>query len=117
MSQRLEERARKLRARWAVRAWEYRQRHGASGVWFRLRRVLADAEEAYAVSESDAEELVREGYTPEPVGAQLEPGKTLLFVAPERLAALQSCTPLRVALDAKMLSARWVALVRFRALR
>jgi hypothetical protein len=117
MTRVLEERARKLRARLAVRAWEYRQRHNASGVWFRLRRVLAEAEEAYAISEADAEHLVREGCTPEPVGAELEPRKTLLFVAPERLAGLQSRAPLRVALDAKMLGARCIALVRFRALR
>ena len=42
----LERRARQVRARVAVRAWEYRQRKLSKGVWFRLRRVLVDASSA-----------------------------------------------------------------------
>ena len=113
MIQHMEQRIREARARAAVRAWEFRQRRGASGVWFRLRRVLADASEAYSVGEADAEQLIREGYAPEPVGAELEPAKKLLFVKRERIVALRERTPLRVALDPQMLAARWVVLVRF----
>jgi hypothetical protein len=41
--ERMQDRARSVRARAAVRGWQYRQRHLAAGVCFRLRRVLADA--------------------------------------------------------------------------
>ena len=44
-----ERRLRELRSRVLVRAFDHRQRRHARGVWFRLRRVLALAREAYAV--------------------------------------------------------------------
>jgi len=113
VSKRMEQRVQDVRARTAVRAWEFRQRRSASGVWFRLRRVLADAAQAYSVGEADAEQLIREGYAPEPVGAELEPPKKLLFVKPERVGALHDRAALRVALDPPMLAARWIVLVRF----
>jgi hypothetical protein len=64
-----ERRLRQLRSRLLVRAWDYRQRDHARGVWFRLRRVLADAAEALAVSEEDVWQLVAEGHELVPVGA------------------------------------------------
>jgi len=62
MSASLERRARQYRSRMLIRAWDYRQRGHARGVWFRLRRVLADASHAYAVSASDADRLRAEQY-------------------------------------------------------
>ncbi len=49
MTQALERRAVQVYARAAVRAWEYRQRHHARGVWGRLRRLLAFSSKAYAI--------------------------------------------------------------------
>jgi hypothetical protein len=40
-----------------IRAWAYRKRHHARGVWFRLRRLLADASHAYVISSNDADQL------------------------------------------------------------
>ena len=48
MTEAVERRLRQLRSRVLVRAWDYRQRNHARGVWFRLRRVLAEASQAYA---------------------------------------------------------------------
>jgi len=113
LTESLHRRVRQMRQRALVRAWEYRQRAYAKGTWYRLRRVLADARFAYAISDEDARQLVAEGFTPEPVGAELEPGKTIVFVPRERIDAIAAKTALRVALDAELLGARAIALVRF----
>jgi hypothetical protein len=55
-----------------------------------IRRVLADAKDAYVISEGDAKWLLTEGYKPEACGAQMEPQKTIIFVDSTRLAHLAS---------------------------
>jgi hypothetical protein len=109
----LHRRAREIRARAAVRAWEYRQRHHAKGVWFRLRRVLAEAREAWAIPPDEADRLVAEGYVPEAVGSELAPPKRILFVPEARLATISARRRLRVGLGADLLGAPCVVLVRF----
>lgn len=111
--ERMRARARAVAARAGVRRWEYRQRHLAAGVWYRLRRVLAEAESAYVISDEDAERLLAEGYVPEPCGSEIVPGKTLLFVDPVRLEGLDSRRQIRVDLGLDFLTAQAVALVRF----
>jgi hypothetical protein len=108
-----ERRLRELRSRLLVRAFDYRQRRHARGVWFRLRRLLAFAREAYALSPDEAERLIAEGRRPEPVGRELEPPRIILVVPPERVASLATARPLAVRLDAEMLSAECLALVPF----
>ena len=114
MSRSLSRRAQQVRSRAATRAWEYRQRNHSKGIWFRLRRVLADADSAFAIPCSEAQRLEEEGYCREPVGAEIEPQKVLLFVSAERLEQIPEKRRLRVALGADFLSAPCVALVRFR---
>jgi hypothetical protein len=110
----LHQRARRVRSRAAVRAWEYRQRKHSKGVWFRLRRVLAAAESAFAIPISEADRLEGEGYCREPVGAEIEPQKIIFFVPAARLEKIPEKRRLRVALDAEFLAAPCVALSRFR---
>jgi hypothetical protein len=109
----LERRARDVRRRHLIRSWEYRQRHHAHGVWFRLRRVLADARAVYVISGADADVLKAEGHRAEPVGAELAPPKTILFVGADRIPSLASARPIAVRLSAELLSAECLALVRF----
>lgn len=97
----------------AVRAWDYRQRLHARGVWFRLRRVLADAREAHAIPRDEALKLIAEGYPAEPVGHELEPPKLVLFVPAERVGRVASAQPLR--LGAALLQAECIALTPFQA--
>jgi hypothetical protein len=113
MTTSLERRLRQLRSRVLVRSWGYRQRHHARGVWFRLRRVLADASEAYAVAREDAAELLAEGYRAESVGQELEPPKLIVFAPAARVARLASARPLAVRLSAELLAAELLALVPF----
>lgn len=110
---RMHARARSVRTRAAVRQWQYRQRHLAAGAWFRLRRTLADARAAYAISSADAHSLLAEGYVPEACGTQVEPRKTILFVDEARLARLESRRPIPVRLGSDFLAAVAVALLPF----
>ncbi len=109
----MQERARRVRQRAQLRAWEYRQRRHASGVWFRLRRVLADAETAFDISEEDAGRLIAEGYATEPVGDELAPKKTIVFAPKERILHLASRREIPLSLGAATLAARAIALVRW----
>ena len=104
-------RARDVRMRATVRRWHYRQRHHAAGVWFRLRRVLADAEAAYVISDEDARRLIGEGYVPEACGREVTPEKVIMFVDRRRVAAIESRRPIAVGLGPDFLSARAVLLV------
>jgi hypothetical protein len=106
-------RLREMRSRWIVRGFDHRQRHHARGVWFRLRRVLTFASEAYALPRHEAEMLLAEGYRPESVGRELEPPRIIVFVPHERVARIGSARPLVVRLTADVLSAECLALVPF----
>lgn len=108
-----ERRIRQLRSRVLVRSWDYRQRRHARGIWFRLRRVLADASEAYAITHQDAEALLAEGYRAEPVGQEIEPPKLIVFAPAARVAGLASRRPLAVRLSQDLLLADGLALVPF----
>ncbi len=110
----LERRARRVRARGAVRQWEYRQRRHAKGVWVRLARLLADASHVWEIDEAVASELIAEGCQVEPVGLKLEPAKTLVVVPathPDPSGA--GARPIPVNLGAEFLASRYVALRRF----
>jgi hypothetical protein len=110
---RLHQRARQVRLNAAVKRWEYRQRHNAAGVWFRLRRVLSDAKSAWRLSEQDALRLIAEGYVPDPVGDQLEPRTVILFVPEERLETVASRKEVGLRLGADLLQSRFLALARW----
>jgi hypothetical protein len=108
-----ERRLREMRSRVLMRAFAHRQRRHAGGVWFRLRRVLADAREAHVISADDANRLIAEGYRPEPVGRELAPPRVILPLPRERVARIASARPLAVQLNAELLSAECLALVPF----
>jgi hypothetical protein len=110
---RMRARAHDVRTRAAVRKWEYRQRHLAAGVWFRLRRVLADAKAAYVISDEDAVRLLAEGHRLEPCGSEVSPEKRILFVDERRLASVESRRPIALGLGPDFLTASAVALVAF----
>ena len=113
MSGVLDRRLRDQRARVLVRSFGYRQRHHAHGLWFRFRRVLADAAAAYVISEADARTLVNEGCQVEPVGRQLQPPKIIVSVPPERMAQIASARPVPVRLGGELLTAPCLGLVPF----
>lgn len=117
MSPSVERRLRQLRSRVLVRSWEYRQRRHARGVWFRLRRVLADAREAHVIPREEALKLVAEGHRPEPVGQELEPPRLILFAPGERIARIALARPVPVRLEAELLAAECLALTAFDATR
>jgi hypothetical protein len=106
-------RAIKINQRAALRRWEYRQRHCSRGVWFRLRRVLADAQEAFLLDGPDGDRLIAGGFASERVGTELAPPKRLVFAPREAILELPSAHRVAVRLSPELLSASCVALVRF----
>lgn len=111
MSTSLAERARAARGRALIRSWEYRQRNHARGVWYRLRRTLVDAAEAWVIGEEAADALERAGRQPLAVGRELEPPKRLFFVGRAELEAVPGARRVPVRLCVELLEARSVALV------
>ena len=115
MNPSLERRVNQLRSRVLIRSWNYRQRRHARGVWFRLRRVLADASAAYVIPPDEAGRLIAEGYRAEPAGTEIEPPKLIVFVPAERLARIAPARPVPVRLSGEWLSAECLALTPFDA--
>ena len=114
MSTKLQARARQIRQRATVRAWEYRQRHHSKGVWFRFRRALVDAESAWSIGTEDADRLERDGFTPLAVGDELEPRKRIFFVSEHRLEQLPTRTAVPLRLAAELLAAENLVLLQRR---
>jgi hypothetical protein len=113
MSPTLERRVREQRARVLMRSLAYRQRHLARGVWFELRRVLADAAAAYVIPEDEARKLVAEGHRAEPVGLALEPPKLIVVASSARIAQIASAQPVPMRLSGELLAATCLALTPF----
>ena len=109
----MERRVRQARSRALVRAWEYRQRNHARGAWFRLRRVLADAAEAYIVSSEDMQHLLEDGYAAIRVGLEFSPPKAIVFASRERLARRPGARQVPVRLGTELLAAEHLVLVPF----
>lgn len=113
MNPALDRRLRQLRSRILVRAWDYRQSRHARGVWYRLRRVLADAEAVYVISSDEAQTLIAEGHRAEPVGLEIEPPKLMVFASAERVARIASARRVPVRLTSEVLTAPCLALTPF----
>ncbi len=107
--------AREVRARAAVRSWEYRQRKYAKGTWFRVRRVLAQARACWLIPDEEVRLLREEGYQPEPAGLELAPPKMILLVPEERLATISGRRQIRIGLTPELLAAACIALVPFQS--
>jgi hypothetical protein len=113
MTDRLHRRARLIRERELVRGWEYRQRDHAKGVWYRFRRVLVDAAEAWVIDDRDADRLAALGRAALPVGAELQPPKRIFFVTAEELAGAPSRRRVPLRMAGELLEARNLALIAF----
>ncbi len=111
--ERMNTRAREVRARALVRAFEYRQRHHAAGVWYRVRRALSAAKAVYVIPVDAAEMLVSEGHVEAACGRDLEPVKRLVFVSEERLSRLPEARSIAVGMGPEFLEATALALVPF----
>jgi hypothetical protein len=109
----LHRRSRQSKSRWLARRREFRERHLAAGVWFRLRRCLAHAARAFIIPAEAAAALEQDGLVPERPGLDLEPPLRLYVVTPERLASISGRREIRVRLSAELLTAGQVALVPF----
>ncbi len=115
MSGKLHERARRIHERALVRSWEWRQRNFSKGTWFRLRRFLADVEQAWTIDESDADLLESRGRIPLPVGKELVPAKRLFLLTEQEVRSLAHARPIPVRMCAEFLMARSLAFIALRS--
>ena len=111
MNEKLRARAQRMREQSLIRAWEYRQRASSNGAWYRFRRVLVDAAEAWIISEADADSLEASGHVPHPVGSELVPRKRLFFLTRKEWEAVPHRRQVPVNLHAELLLARSLALL------
>ena len=112
----LQRRLRAIRSRAAVRRWEIRQLGHSGGAWFRLQRLLAYAETAWAISDADAEVLIAAGHSPEAAGLELEPPRRYFVVDEAALAGLPSAREVPLRASPELLACRTLALVPFEGL-
>jgi hypothetical protein len=110
----LQRRVKAVRARARTRRWAYRQRELSQGAWFRLRWPITFASEAYELDEAQATAMLASGAIRDPGGRDLEPAKVILWITVADADRLDPRTRLPLRLDARLLSARWIALVPFR---
>ena len=107
----LHQRVQDLRKRALIRSWQYRQRNHSRGVWYRLRRTLVDAAEAWIVDDCDAERLESLGNVAVPVGRELNPPKRMYFVTRTQLESVSSARRIPVRLGRELLEARNLVLI------
>lgn len=111
MNEALHKRVRRLRERALIRSWEYRQRNHAKGAWYRFRRVLVDAAQAWIIDDRDADRLEGDGRVPLPIGGEFAPPKRVFLLTEEQLAVVSSRRRVPVRLCAELLQARNLALI------
>ncbi len=111
MNEKLHARVRHMREQSLIRAWEYRQRSSSNGVWYRFRRALVNAAEAWIISEADADALEARGCTPHPVGREFDPPKRLFFLGRDELETILQRKQVPVRLHGELLLAPSVVLL------
>lgn len=109
----MEQRVQAIASRYAVKAWEYRQRNHAKGVWFRFRRLLAVSKHAFIAGDDAIERLISRGFSTEAVGFQLEPPKRIVVVGAADIDRVEGLREVPVRLSAEVLAASNLVLVRF----
>jgi len=109
----LDRRVKAIRARALQRQWAYRQRHTSQGVWTRVGRVLAMAEELWEIPPTEVPRLIEQGFAPEPVGEALEPPKTIFGLPRARLEQIAGRRRLPLALGPAFRAARALVTIAF----
>lgn len=112
-NEKLEARARAVRSRAAIRAWEIRQHAHARGAWFEIERLFALTSRAWALSEADVQTLVAAGRRPDDAGLRLQPPRRYFVIEPAEISTLADAREIEVALSSEIVSASALALVLF----
>ena len=112
-NEKLETRARAIRARAAIRAWEMRQHVHARGVWFEIERLFALTSRAWVLTEADARTLTDAGHSPHDVGLRLHPPRRFFVIELAVLSTLPGAREVEVRLSSEIFSAPTLGLVLF----
>lgn len=79
----LHDQLRRMRSRAAIKKWEMRQIEHAGGVWFHLQLLLARSRRAFRISADEVKVLSDAGFEIHPLGAKLEPPKSIFVIREE----------------------------------
>jgi hypothetical protein len=75
----MQRRATRVTQQHALRKWEHRQRRYARGAWFRLRRILAEAQEAFVLDATDGTRLLEWDFVDETRGRRARAAEKAYF--------------------------------------
>jgi hypothetical protein len=112
-NEKLEMRAKAIRAQAAIRAWEIRQHAHARGVWFEIERLFALTSRAWVLTEADVQTLVEMGRRPQDVGLRMQPPRRYFVIEVAEISALAGAREIAVGLSSEIVSAPMLALVPF----
>ncbi|HEV7238800.1 MAG TPA: hypothetical protein VGQ36_06130 [Thermoanaerobaculia bacterium] len=112
-NERLEARAKAIRARASIRTWEIRQHAHARGVWFEIERLFALTSKAWVLSEADVQTLMNAGRRPDDSGLRLQPPRRFFVIQPGEVSTLTDASEIDVALSSEIVSRPSLALVLF----
>ena len=111
--EKLEARAKAVRSRAAVQAWEIRQHAHARGTWFEIERLFALTSRAWVLTEADVQTLVEMGRRPCDVGLRMQPPRQYFVIELVDLGTLAGAREIKVQLSSEIVSAPSLALVLF----
>ena len=112
-NERLEARAKAIRSRATIRAWEIRQHAHARGAWFKIERIFALTSRAWVLGEADVQTLIDAGHKPEDCGLRLQPPRRFFVIESNEVSTLADAREIAVALSSEIVSAPALALVLF----
>lgn len=109
----LEARARAIRLRAVIHAWEMRQRVNARGTSFEIERLFALTSRAWVLTETDVQRLIALGRRPHDAGLRLQPSRRYFVIEPADIALLADVREVEVRLGSEIFSARALGLFLF----
>lgn len=112
-NEKLEMRARSIRARAVIQTWEIRQHSHARGIWFEIERLFALTSRAWVLTEEDAQQLIEVGRRPHDVGLRLQPPRRFFVIGFADVSLLAGACEVEVRLSSEIFRAPTLGLVLF----
>ena len=112
-NEKLEMRAKAIRSRATIHAWEIRQHAHARGAWFEIERLFALTARAWVLTEADVRILTELGRRPHDAGGRLQPPRLYFVIEPADLPVLAGAREIEVRLSSEIVTAPALALVLF----
>jgi hypothetical protein len=112
-NEKLEMRAKAIRSRATIRAWEIRQHAHARGAWFEIERLFALTSRAWVLTDADVQSLIEMGRTAHDAGGRLQPPRRYFVIESNDLSKLKGAREVEVRLSSEIVTSPALALVLF----